>query len=624
MISKPLTWRFTPEHRTQLWKYRYWLRRIEAALPKFVTIIDWEDAQEVAMVAEVLLTWEIPSIWTCLELMAIPGPFQPEDIDLLWSAAFARTLKNKSNNNELDSDLMLLLLPAWLTYFSRICRYQSYYPDESSLATGSATEFEKGSRRAVNLLADFLLNQAEKSVVIAYRLFWLTKIKSKEISTAAAANETAQRQDNIYARLLGQLLHRLQHIPLSQYNDTNSSAMNHIVMSSGTIVDSLFKQEYLFNKLGRLLRDPRLERLTRHQRIQYLQRVTATPESGILSFTPTSPPYDPNIKIVGTVPRKLHVFKSNQMPVRIVFATSDIEEHAIIVKLGEDLRQDALVLDVLRLVDWVWRRADLDLKMTPYRSSCLSLTEGVVEYIPSEPLSHVISAFGGSLLAYLTKVNNADISLTSLPSLANSQATNSNIALNANLLSEPSISPNETAFTEIYLPGSPTRLDEFHSPPASIMENFIRSCAGYCVFTFILGIGDRHLDNLLLTKDGRLFHIDFAYIFGQDPKPFPPPMKICREMVESMGGPDGALFKRFKSLCFAAFILLRRQAKLLIAYIALQAGLTGACYVHDRLMLDMNELEAVMALEELIDDSINALFPKLMETLHKWAQYWRQ
>lgn len=32
--------------------------------------------------------------------------------------------------------------------------------------------------------------------------------------------------------------------------------------------------------------------------------------------------------------------------------------------------------------------------------------------------------------------------------------------------------------------------------------------------------------------------MDFAFILGRDPKPFPPPMKLCKEMVEAMGGAE--------------------------------------------------------------------------------------
>lgn len=36
------------------------------------------------------------------------------------------------------------------------------------------------------------------------------------------------------------------------------------------------------------------------------------------------------------------------------------------------------------------------------------------------------------------------------------------------------------------------------------IETFTRSCAGYCVATFILGIGDRHSENIMCTRDGQV------------------------------------------------------------------------------------------------------------------------
>ena len=90
------------------------------------------------------------------------------------------------------------------------------------------------------------------------------------------------------------------------------------------------------------------------------------------------------------------------------------------------------------------------------------------------------------------------------------------------------------------------------------MDTYVKSCAGYCVITYLLGVGDRHLDNLLLTKNGKLFHVDFGYILGRDPKPLPPPMKLSKEMVEGMGGATSQQYQDFRKLCYTAFLHLRR------------------------------------------------------------------
>lgn len=78
----------------------------------------------------------------------------------------------------------------------------------------------------------------------------------------------------------------------------------------------------------------------------------------------------------------------------------------------------------------------------------------------------------------------------------------------------------------------------------------------------MLGLGDRHNENIMITeKDTCVFHIDFGYVAGEDPKPhyLNPTLKLRDDMLQPLGSHGQKLRKHFSELASLTYRILRRH-----------------------------------------------------------------
>jgi hypothetical protein len=66
------------------------------------------------------------------------------------------------------------------------------------------------------------------------------------------------------------------------------------------------------------------------------------------------------------------------------------------------------------------------------------------------------------------------------------------------------------------------RVGAVHRSEAAARGRFQRSMSFWTVLTYVFGVGDRHLHNVMLRGDGALFHIDFGFRPGP-PRTFEQP-----------------------------------------------------------------------------------------------------
>ena len=122
---------------------------------------------------------------------------------------------------------------------------------------------------------------------------------------------------------------------------------------------------------------------------------------------------DPSVRIGGINVQKTTMFKSNLMPCKFVFKAlpSDTPgaptEYATIYKIGDDLRQDQLVLQMIALMDKLLKQENLDLRLTPYKVIATGVKDGFIQFVDALPVSSILDPKGDykTIREYLRKHN---------------------------------------------------------------------------------------------------------------------------------------------------------------------------------------------------------------------------
>jgi len=283
-------------------------------------------------------------------------------------------------------------------------------------------------------------------------------------------------------------------------------------------------------------------------------------------------PIVPSRKIKKILFKDIKIKSSITTPIYIPYECDDGSKSAILFK-REDIRKDAAAMSMARLCRQLLEENGFDIPFLSYEVVPTSPTSGFIEIVQKSKTLH-----------------------------------------------------------EIFQEGTINNYLQIHNPEKKIgviLDNYMKSLAFWTIFTYILGVGDRHLENIMLSSDGVLFHIDYGFILGYETKPYVPVIRIDNSMIEGIGG--NVQYDKFKCLCLELFLCLRSYSSLLFCSFLTFAFCDPPIqntkftlellenHVADRLLLGQTEADASVTLSKLLDNSRDAVTLKVTDYIHTYA-----
>ncbi|KAE9608694.1 putative 1-phosphatidylinositol 4-kinase [Lupinus albus] len=245
---------------------------------------------------------------------------------------------------------------------------------------------------------------------------------------------------------------------------------------------------------------------------------------------------------------------------------------SVIVKSGDDCRQEHLAVQLISHFYDIFQEAGLPLWLRPYEVLCTSSYTALIETIPDTASLHSIK----------------------------SRYSN--------------ISSLRDFFIAKYQKDSPSfKLAQ---------RNFVESMAGYSLVCYLLQVKDRHNGNLLMDEEGHIIHIDFGFMLSNSPGGVnfeSAPFKLTRELLEVMDsdaeGIPSEFFDYFKVLCIQGFLTCRKHAERIILLVEMLQDSGFPCFkggprtiqnLRKRFHLGLTEEQCVSLVLSLISSSLDA------------------
>lgn len=217
---------------------------------------------------------------------------------------------------------------------------------------------------------------------------------------------------------------------------------------------------------------------------------------------------NPEISVRGINPQDCTLFKSAMAPMRVCFEALNQQneeiKYKIIYKRGDDLRQDQLIIQMFTLMDSLLKSVNQNMELSIYKVLATSKEDGFLEFVPNSRTLQDILKDKRNLTNYFKSLAKEISGVKMSDSKTLISPSSSKFDLNKTISDDDEV--NSPSKGDLLKPGisgglSTEKIEE------KILDTYINSCAGYCVMTYFLGIGDRHLENVLLDNQGDIYYI---------------------------------------------------------------------------------------------------------------------